>query len=192
MVDVAAAGANGFVPMVLMERGQHGVGAGVPVVGWFLVGPALLPALLLAGAFFEASVIFVMTTPSVSRPSTTPMVDAVAVGAEVAWPMVLVQSGQHGVGAGLPVVGWFSVGAFLPVAEEAETKASGNSVRRTQNSWGRFCGGWTAFVHWGVAGRTCGARVGFGVVVGMVRLGCCARWVCARGLWWFACMGRGI
>jgi hypothetical protein len=65
--------------MVLMERGQHGVGAGVPAVGWlFLVGPALL----LAGAFQEASVIFVMT-PSVSR-TTTPMVDAVAVGAEVA------------------------------------------------------------------------------------------------------------
>ena len=87
--------------MVLVERGHHGVGAGVPVVGWFLVGPALL----LAGAFFEASVIFVMTTPSVSRPSTTPTVDAVAVGAEVTWPMVLVQRGQHGVGAGLPVVG---------------------------------------------------------------------------------------
>jgi len=172
MVDAAAAGANGFVPMVLVERGQHGVGAGVPVVGLFLVGPALL----LAGAFFEASVIFVMTTPSVSRPSTTPMVDAVAMGAEVAWPMVLVQSGQHGVGAGLPVVGWFSVGAFLPVAEEAETKASGNSVRRTQNSWGRFCGGWTAFVHWGVAGRTCGARVGFDVVVGMVLLACGFLW----------------
>ena len=98
-----------------MERGQHGVGAGVPVVGWLiLVGPALL----LAGAFFEASVIFVMTTPSVSRPSTTPMVDAVAVGAEVAWPMVLVQRGEHGVGAGLPAVGWFSVGAFLPVSED--------------------------------------------------------------------------
>ena len=100
MVDAAAAGANVFVPMVLMERGHHGVGAGVPVVGWFLVGPALL----LAGAFQEASVFFVMT-PFVSRPSTTPMVDAVAVGAAVAWPMVLVQRGQHGVGAGLPVVG---------------------------------------------------------------------------------------
>ena len=37
-------------------------------------------------------------------------------------------------------------------------------------------------MHWGVAGRTCGARVGFGVVVGMVLLGCCARWVCG-GLW---------
>ena len=82
MVAAAAAGANGFVPMFLVERGHHGVGAGLPVVGWLiLVGPALL----LAGAFFEASVIiFVMTTPSVSRPSTTPMVDAVAVGAEVA------------------------------------------------------------------------------------------------------------
>jgi hypothetical protein len=172
MVAAAAAGANGFVPMVLVERGQHGVGAGVPAVGWLiLVGPALL----LAGAFQEASVIFVMT-PSVSR-TTTPMVDAVAVGAEVAWPMVLVQRGQHGVGAGLPVVGWFSVGAFLPVAEAAaETKASGNSVRRTQNSWGRFCGGWTAFVHWGVAGKTCGARVGFGVVVGMVLLACGFLW----------------
>ena len=143
--------------MVLVERGQHGVGAGVPVVGWFLVGPALL----LAGAFFEASVIFVMTTPSVSRPSTTPMVDAVAVGAEVAWPMVLVQRGQHGVGAGLPVVGWFSVGAFLP-------KPSGGSVRRTQHSWGRFCGGLAAFVHWGVTGMTCGAPLGVGMVFGMV------------------------
>jgi hypothetical protein len=164
MVDAAAAGANGFVPMILVERGHHGVGAGVPVVGWlFLVGPALL----LAGAF-QASVIFVLT-PSVSRTSTTPMVDAVAVGAAVAWPMVLVQRGQHGVGAGLPAVGWFSVGAFLPVSEEeAETKASGNSVRWTQNSWGRFCGGSTAFVHWGVAGRTCGARVGFGMVFSMV------------------------
>ena len=59
------------------------------------------------------------------------------VGAEVAWPMVVVQRGQHGVGAGLPVVGWFSVGAFLPVAEAAETKASGNSVRWTQNSWAK-------------------------------------------------------
>jgi hypothetical protein len=163
MVAAAAAGANGFVPMVLVERGQHGVGAGVPAVGWLiLVGPALL----LAGAFQEASVIFVMTTPSVSRPSTTPTVDAVVVGAEIAWPMVLVQRGQHGVGAGLPVVGWFSVGAFLPVGEAAaETKASGGVA-------GRFCGGWTAIVHWGVAGRTCGARVGFGVVVGMVFLAC--------------------
>ena len=164
MFDGMAAGANVSVPMVLVERGQHKVGAGVPVVGWFLVGPVLL---LAAGAF-EASVIFVMmTTPSVSRTSTTPMVDAVAVGAEVACPMVLVQRGQHGVGAGLPVVGWFSVGAFLPVAEEAaeKTKASGNFVRRTQNSWGRFCGGWTAFVHWGVAGRICGVRVGFDMVL---------------------------
>jgi len=164
MFDGMAAGANVSVPMVLVERGQHKVGADVPVVGWFLVGPVLL---LAAGAF-EASVIFVMmTTPSVSRTSTTPMVDAVAVGAEVACPMVLVQRGQHDVGAGLPVVGWFSVGAFLPVAEEAaeKTKASGNFVRRTQNSWGRFCGGWTAFVHWGVAGRICGARVGFDMVL---------------------------
>jgi hypothetical protein len=84
--------------------------------------------------------------------------------------MVLVQRGQHGVGAGLPVVGWFSVGAFLPVGEAAaETKASGGVA-------GRFCGGWTAIVHWGVAGRTCGARVGFGVVVGMVLLACGFLW----------------
>ena len=96
------------------------------------------PALLLAGAFQEASVIFVMTTPSVSRPSTTPMVDAVAVGAEVAWPMVLVQRGQQ---AGFPVVGWFPgwffVGAFLRTVVETQA-----SVRRTQFiSWRRFCGG---------------------------------------------------
>jgi hypothetical protein len=32
----------------------HGDGAGIPVVGWFLVGPALL--VLLAAGVFEASV----------------------------------------------------------------------------------------------------------------------------------------
>ena len=131
MVDAAAAGANGFVPMFLVERGHHGVGAGLPVVGWLiLVGPALL----LAGAFFEASVIFVMTTPSVSRPSTTPMVDAVAVGVEVAWRMVLVQRGQHGVGAGLPVVGCF----FAETNKPSGDSPAGDSVRRSQNSWARF------------------------------------------------------
>ena len=91
----------------------------------------------------------VFMTPSVSRTPTPPMFDAVAVGANVFVAIVLVERGPHGVGAGLPVVGWFSVGAFLPaVAEtETETKASGNFARRTQNSCGRFCGGWTAFGH---------------------------------------------
>ena len=31
-------------------------------------------------------------------------------------------------------------------------------------------------MHWGVAGRTCGARVGFDVVVGMVLLACGFLW----------------
>ena len=93
------------------------------------------------------------------------MFDAVAAGANVLLPVVLMECGQHGVGAGLPVVGWFSVGAFLLVAVgEVETKASGIFVRRIQNSWERFCGGWTAFVQWGVAEKTCGARGGFGMV----------------------------
>ncbi len=58
------------------------------------------------------------------------------------------------------------VGAFLLAV--AETKAMGGSVRRTQNSWGRFCGGWKAFVHCGGAGVRCGALVGFGMVFGVV------------------------
>ena len=58
------------------------------------------------------------------------------------------------------------VGAFLLAV--AETKAMGGSVRRTQNSWGRFCGGWKAFVHCGGAGVMCGALVGFGMVFGVV------------------------
>ena len=94
-------------------------------------------------------------TPSVSRTPTPPMFDAVAVGANVFVAIVLVERGPHGVGAGLPVVGWFSVGAFwLAVAAAetrlilvTETKANGNSVTWAQNSRGRFCGGWTAFVH---------------------------------------------
>ena len=58
------------------------------------------------------------------------------------------------------------VGAFLLAV--AETKAMGGSVRRTQNSWGRFWGGWNAFVHCGGAGVRCGALVGFGMVFGVV------------------------
>ena len=50
----------------------------------------------------------------------------------------------------------------------AETKAMGGSVRRTQNSWGRFCGGWKASVHCGGAGVRRGALVGFGMVFGVV------------------------
>ena len=159
--DAVAAGAKVSWPMVLVERGQHGGGAGLPVVGWFLVGPTL--PVLLAGAF-EASVIFV--TPSVSGTLTTPMFAAAAVDANVFMPMVLMERGQHGVGAGLSIVKWFSVGAFLLAV--AETKASGGFVRRTQNSWGRFCGGWAAFVHWGDTGTRCGALVGFGVVFSVV------------------------
>ena len=60
------------------------------------------------------------------------MFDAVAAGANVFLPVVLLERGQHGDGAGLPVVGWFF----------AETKPSGDSpgdsVRRSQNSWARF------------------------------------------------------
>ena len=58
------------------------------------------------------------------------------------------------------------VGAFLLAV--AETKAMGGSVRRTQNSWGRFWGGWKAFVHCGGAGVRCGALDGFGMVFGVV------------------------
>ena len=90
-------------------------------------------------------------TPSVSRTSTPRMFDAVAAGvaagAKVFVAIVLVERGPHGVGAGVPVVGWFSVGAFLPAVAETETEASGNFVGWTQNSCGRFCGGWTAFGH---------------------------------------------
>jgi hypothetical protein len=162
--DAVAAGAEVSWHTVLVERGQHGGGAGLPVAGWFLVGPTLPVHVLLAGAF-EASVIFV--TPSVSGTSTTPMFAAAAVDANVFMPMVLMERGQHGVGAGLSIVRWFSVvGAFLLAV--AETKASGGFVRRTQNSWGRFCGGWAAFVHWDDTGTRCGALVGFGVVFSVV------------------------
>ena len=110
-------------------------------------------------------------TPSVSRTPTPPAFDAVAVGANVFVAIVLVERGPHGVGAGLPVVGWFSVGALPAVAEtetETETNASGNFVRRARNSCGRFCGGWKASVHCGGAGVRRGALVGFGMVFGVV------------------------